>query len=99
MEILKLKEVMKQKGITGVELSSTVGVTPASISNIVNGNSFPKPETLLDIAKALDVDVRELFLPTKDATPLNGFVEFNGEIRRIRTVKELNNLINEIEAT
>ncbi|WP_420572296.1 helix-turn-helix domain-containing protein [Kordia sp.] len=42
-------------------------VTPASISNIVQGNSFPKPELLLKIAQTLDVDIRELFYPTKES--------------------------------
>lgn len=64
--MLRLKEVMKEKGITGKELSEMVGITPASVSNIANGNHFPKPELLKQIAEVLDVDIRELFIPTKN---------------------------------
>ncbi|WP_114902897.1 helix-turn-helix domain-containing protein [Kordia sp. SMS9] len=66
MNILRLKEVLKEKQMTGKDLAEKVDVTPASISNIVQGNSFPKPELLLKIAQTLDVDIRELFYPTKE---------------------------------
>ncbi len=66
MSILKLKELLKEKGMSGKELAEKVEVTPASISNIVQGNSFPKPELLKQIAEVLDVDIRELFVPTKE---------------------------------
>lgn len=65
MNILRIKEVLLENNLTGKELAERINVTQASVSNIVNGNSFPKPETLLKIAEALDVDVRELFISTK----------------------------------
>lgn len=68
VNILRLKEVLKEKGVTGKELADMIGVTPASISNIIQGNSFPKPETLLNIANALNVDIRDLFNSTKSTT-------------------------------
>ena len=68
MNILRLKEVLKEKEMTGKDLAEKVEVTPASISNIVQGNSFPKPELLLKIAETLDVDIRELFHPTKESS-------------------------------
>jgi transcriptional regulator with XRE-family HTH domain len=96
MELLRLKELLSKKGISGKDLALAVEVTPASISNIVQGNSFPKPELLLKIAKVLDVDVRELFNPTKDIRPLNGFIEFNNEVHKIESVRDLNNLLNKV---
>ncbi len=68
VNILRLKEILKEKGVTGKELADMIGVTPASISNIIQGNSFPKPETLLNIANALNVDIRDLFNSTKSTT-------------------------------
>lgn len=94
-EILRLKEVLKEKGITGKTLSDKVGVTPTSISHIVKGNHFPKPELLLSIADALDVDVRELFTPS---TALNGFVEYSGTIYRIQSIKDLENLLLKVKS-
>ena len=66
MSLLRLKEILFEKGITGKDLAAKVEVTPASISNIVQGNSFPKPELLLKIAEVLNVDVRELLISTKE---------------------------------
>lgn len=65
MNILRLKELLNEKGITGKELAEKVEVTPASISNIVQGNSFPKPDLLIKIAAVLNIDVRDLFQSTK----------------------------------
>lgn len=98
MELLRLKEIMSHKGMSGKDLALSVGVTPVSISNIVQGNSFPKPELLLAIADRLDVDVRELFNPTKKGSPgvLNGFVEHKGEIHRITSVEDLEVLIKKV---
>lgn len=66
MNILRIKELLSEKKLTGKELAEKINVTQASISNIVNGNSFPKPETLLKIAEVLDVDLKELFISTKE---------------------------------
>jgi transcriptional regulator with XRE-family HTH domain len=65
MNILRLKEVLQEKGMTGKDLAIKLGVSQNTISSIVNGNSFPKPALLLDLAKVLDVDLRELFISTK----------------------------------
>ncbi|UJH91684.1 helix-turn-helix transcriptional regulator [Antarcticibacterium sp. 1MA-6-2] len=53
--------------MTGKDLAEKVGVSPVAVSNIASGNSFPKPDLLKSIADALDVDIRELFNPTKEA--------------------------------
>lgn len=79
MNILRLKEIMAEQGVTGKELAEKIGVTPASISNIVQGNSFPKPETLIAIASALDVDVKDLFVSTKEAEALQPLYIKHGE--------------------
>ncbi|WP_430409467.1 helix-turn-helix transcriptional regulator [Kordia sp.] len=85
MNILRLKEVLKEKDITGKDLAEKVGVTPASISNIVQGNSFPKPELLLKIANTLDVDIRNLFYPTKEIeNPSEALQKVIDELERIK---------------
>ncbi len=66
MNILRLKELLGEKNMSGKDLADKVGVTPASISNIVQGNSFPKPDLLVKIAEQLDVDIKEMFYSTKE---------------------------------
>lgn len=69
--ILRLKDLLKEKNVTGKELADKIGVAEMTISNIVKGKTFPKPETLLNIANVLQVDVKDLFNSTKStAKPL-----------------------------
>jgi hypothetical protein len=66
--ILRLKEVLKEKGVTGKELAQRLGMTETSISRMLNGLQYPKIETLLNIATALNVDIRDLFKSTANTT-------------------------------
>lgn len=88
MNILRLKEILIEKGVNGKDLADKVNVTPASISNIVQGNSFPKPELLIKIANTLDVDVRELFYPTKETETETIFIARDGNYLPIGTLKK-----------
>jgi transcriptional regulator with XRE-family HTH domain len=64
--ILRIKEVMALKGKSREELANAVGVSKTTISNICSETSLPTIKLLVDIANALDVDIRELFVPTKE---------------------------------
>ena len=99
MQLLRLKEVLKQKEVTSKDLAQLVEVSVTTISNIISGRNFPKADLLLSIANTLDVDIRELFVPTKEVKQgnLNGFVEYNDTIYRIKDKKDLEMLISEIE--
>ncbi|MES2515192.1 MAG: helix-turn-helix transcriptional regulator [Bacteroidota bacterium] len=65
MAVLRIKEIMLQKGISRLDLANQVEVTETTISNICTEKFYPKVELLLKLSEALDVDVRELFIPTK----------------------------------
>ena len=56
---LRIKEVIKEKGMTITELADKMGINRVNLSNMVNGN--PTVETLNKIADALNVPVTELF--------------------------------------
>lgn len=66
MELLRLKEILKEKRVAGKDLAEAVDVSPNTISRIAKGTSFPSGELLLRIANELKVDVRELFISTKE---------------------------------
>jgi len=54
----RIKEILKEKGVTQKELSLTLGITEPVLSRSINGN--PTLQTLNDIASALNVRVSEL---------------------------------------
>ncbi len=68
MEILRLKEIMSSKGLGREELANKVGVSVTTISNINSEKNLPTISLLLQIAEALDVDIREMFVPTKGSS-------------------------------
>ena len=83
MNLLRLKEVLKEKGVSGKDLAERVDVSAQTISNIIQGSNFPKPELLYRIAEELNVDIRELFIPTKDSIGEPLYIERDGKYIRI----------------
>ncbi|MED4579041.1 helix-turn-helix transcriptional regulator [Bacillus atrophaeus] len=61
----KLNSVMKAKGWTQVRLSEATGVTQGSISRFDKNNRH-EDWHVFSIARALDVEVEELFEITED---------------------------------
>ena len=59
MSKLRVKEILKEKGISQKNLSENIGVAEISLSRSINGN--PSLETLEKIANALNVPISELF--------------------------------------
>lgn len=56
---LRIKELIKEKGMTITELADKLGVNRVTLSNSVNGN--PTVETLNKIADAIGCPVTDLF--------------------------------------
>jgi transcriptional regulator with XRE-family HTH domain len=65
MGILRLKEILKEKEITGKDLAEKINISITGMSNIVKGQSLPREEVLIQIAETLDVDLKDLFISTK----------------------------------
>ena len=63
---LRIKEVIKERGMTITELADKMGINRVNLSNMVNGN--PTVETLNKIADALEVSGTELFEQSKTVT-------------------------------
>lgn len=65
---LRIKEIIKEKGITITMLAEMVGVTQANMSLIVNEKSNPQLKTLQRVADALQVPINELFTERTEDT-------------------------------
>lgn len=61
---LKVKEVIKAKGLTMQQVADMLGVTRDTLTRNINGN--PTIETLSKIADALGVEVTDLFEKSSD---------------------------------
>ena len=65
----KIKELRLSNHLTQEQFAEKIGIDPKNVSKIENGNNYPSPETLTAIARALDVDIYELFV-FKEEMPL-----------------------------
>jgi transcriptional regulator with XRE-family HTH domain len=61
----RIKAVLAEKNVKNAELAIQLGKTETSVSRWCTNDMQPSIETLFDIAKVLDVDVRELLVSTK----------------------------------
>lgn len=57
----KIKRLRKRNGLTQEQLAELVDISSRNLSNIEQGISFPKPETLENILTSLNTTTQELF--------------------------------------
>jgi transcriptional regulator with XRE-family HTH domain len=62
----RIKEVLKDQGRTQTWLAEKIERSYVVVTNYCNNNAQPSIELLRKIADVLDVDVRELLVPTKE---------------------------------
>ncbi|MDR0681599.1 MAG: helix-turn-helix transcriptional regulator [Dysgonamonadaceae bacterium] len=64
-QINRLKVVLVEQNKTGKWLAETLGKNEATVSRWCTNETQPSLETLVEIAKVLNVDVKELLVSTK----------------------------------
>ena len=63
---MRIKELLREKGITAKELASIIGMTETGLSIAMGENGNPPLKRLEQIATALGVPVTELFDKPKE---------------------------------
>ncbi|MBK5722381.1 helix-turn-helix transcriptional regulator [Dysgonomonas sp. Marseille-P4677] len=90
---LRVKELLREKGITQKELADKMNITEVGLSKSLTGN--PTTTTLERIADALNVDFLELFAPQSKG--INGYIEYNGIIRKVSSKSDIEKILHEIK--
>ncbi|WP_438712058.1 helix-turn-helix transcriptional regulator [Aquimarina muelleri] len=65
--INRIKEVLIIKGMSQKELAVELDRNPNTVTSMCNNKSQPHLKDLKRIAEILDVDIRELLVPTKES--------------------------------
>ena len=65
---LNIKKTIKENGLTSIEVAKRMNITTVGLSQHINGN--PSVESLERIAKAIGVDISELFDKTQNTSNL-----------------------------
>lgn len=87
---LRIKEVIKEKGITVQTLADKMGINRVGLSNHINGN--PSVAVLEKIATALEVSIQELFEKEKNEN-VNGYIEIGDKIFKVTSFQDMENLL------
>ena len=98
MERFKIKEILKERGMTMQQLAEELGIHRTNLSTSLSGN--PTLSRLEDIARILDVKVTDLFKGDSGGVKqkkIMGFVEYAGEIFRINSIEDLVDLLNKVK--
>ena len=81
----KIQILRKKRRLTQEKFAELIGIDPKNVSKIENGNNYPSSETLTSIAKALDVDIYELFVFKQELSPAEMRAEITKAIENDKT--------------
>ncbi len=85
--MLRIKEVIKEKGMTSQQVAEKMGITQSSLSRALNNNTTV--EMLQKIADALGVDIADFFVKESDKIQLI----INDKLHSFYSVNELKQFI------
>ena len=86
MAKLRVKQIVKEKGLTLAKVAEMLEIHPVNLSTTLNGN--PTIATLEKIANVLGVDVTDL-IETENKSDVSGFVKVNGEVIELSSIADL----------
>ncbi len=95
---MRIKEILKEKGMTLQELADKMDVSRQALSRQVGGKLLV--EKAEEIATALDVPLWQLFASPAEVAGDRDFlaiVKHNGELKEVTSVGELEKIVNELK--
>lgn len=95
MITLRIEEMLKERGISKTQFAEMMGVAKQNVNLLLNTNNTQKLEKIAEVLEVKFTDL--LVLNNEPQDKLNGFVEYKGEVYRIRTKVDLIELLNIID--
>lgn len=86
MTKLRVKQIVKEKGLTMAKVAEMLEIHPVNLSSALNGN--PTLSTLTRIAEVLEVEIADLF-ETESKPTVYGFVKIGEEVIEVASVSDL----------
>lgn len=94
--MLRVKNLCKQKEITLKDLATKMDIAPESLNRMISPNGNPTLSKLVSMAKALDVQVYELFEEFDQKKSVRGYIEVGSEIFRINSMNDFTELYKKL---
>lgn len=98
--IYKIRQHITELGISQSELARLSGLSFGTINRIFNGKQDLKPNTLAKIAKGLNLSISQLMDDDTEEiieTEVQGYIEYDGEIKKVKSFSALQKLVAQIE--
>lgn len=98
--IQKILDILKERGMTQAQLSNESGLAKGTINRILKRHQELMPNTLCKIAEALSVSIYELeesYDDTDTRFNVSGYIDYCGDIFKIKSLKDLKNHVEKIE--
>lgn len=96
----KIKKYIDDMGISQSKLAELSGLAFGTINRVLNGKQDLLPNTLAKIADALNLSVSQLMQDEAEEVidaEVQGYIEYDGEIRKIKSFATLQKLVAQIE--
>lgn len=78
---LRLRQILKDKGLSQVELAQRLGVSKMTVNAWATGRSYPTIETLDRIARMLDTPITHFFDEPAVALHLDHIIKLAADIQ------------------
>lgn len=96
----KIRELIEEKGVTQRQFAELVGIHYITLCNNLKNDNFSH-KSIEKIADALHLSVYDLLADEAQSkatfSNVEGYIEYNGKIQKIRDFRNLKRLVNEIE--
>lgn len=101
---MRIKDIIKEKGLTQVEVANNLGITRVGLNQLINGK--PSYTTLEKLANILNVEMWELFIsptdlqnkrPTASNTDFTALVKSGQSYFSASTLEELKAIVTDLE--
>lgn len=90
---LRVKAILDERKILMKDFAEQIGITRETLTRSLKGN--PQYSTLKAIAEGLNLSVPDLFIsqPQSSVNRINGFIEIDGEIHKVTSKEDIENLL------
>ena len=96
----KIRELIEEKGLTQRQFAELVGIHYITLCNNLKNDNFSH-KSIEKIADALHLSVYDMLADEAQGkatfSNVEGYIEYNGKIQKIRDFRNLKKLVNEIE--
>ncbi|WP_052079494.1 helix-turn-helix domain-containing protein [Porphyromonas sp. COT-108 OH2963] len=83
-----IETLLRERGLTKTALAELLGIKKQNLNNLMKN---PTLETIKKFASVLEVQPYDLF--KKKETQIYGYLELDGEVRKVSSISDLENIL------